>query len=251
MQSRRMLLSGIALLLALVAALASYTYLHKKQSATQSTSALASVYTVTAPISRGTPGTAVISGNVVKRSQVPNKYVPSDAVTDLASIQDEVAAVSLAPGAVLESGSFMSPKALSAAAASVVAKAIPTGDIAISVSVPSLVNRVAGLIQPGDQVDMLIQPSAGVWQYLYQNVNVLAVGPVYSAGATTAQATNQAATAADATSITFAAPADAAARILAASSHGLYLALVPPGNVAATQPPVNQANLIPASATPS
>lgn len=250
MQSRRLLLSGTAIVLALVAGLASYTYLHNKQQKTQHNAVLVNVYTVTAPISRGTPGSSVISGNLVKHGQIPAKYVPSDAVSDLASIQNEVAAVSLAPGAVLESGSFMSPTALSLAAASPVAKSIPAGDIAISVSVSSLVNRVAGLIQPGDEVDMLVQPSAGVWQFLYQNVSVLAVGAVYSSGDTTAQATNPAAAAADATAITFAVPADAAARILVASSHGLYLALVPPGNVAAPQPPVNQDNLIPASITP-
>jgi Flp pilus assembly protein CpaB len=156
----------------------------------------------------------------------------------------------VAPGAVLESGTFMTPTALSEAAASAVAKSIPTGDVAVTVSIGSIVNRVAGFIRPGDQVDMLVQPSAGVWQFLYQNVNVLAVGPDYSAGNTTAQATNPAAVAADATAITFAVPAVAAARILAASSHGLYLALVPPGNVATAQPAINQDNLIPATVTP-
>lgn len=265
MQQKRMLLSVTAVILALIAGLAAYSYMHNKQKHTDQSAAVSYVYTVTTPISRGTPGSAVISGNVVTRSQMPTKYVPSDAVTNLPSIQNEVAAVSLAPGAVLESGSFMSPTALSAASASAVAKSIPTGDVAITVSISSLVNRVAGLIQPGDQVDMLIQPpatsssssgssssaSTGTWQYLYQNVDVLAVGPVYSSGDATTQATNPAAAAADATVITFAVPADAAARILAASSHGLYLALVPPGNVASAQPPINSANLIPASITPS
>lgn len=251
MQSRRLLLSVTAIVLAVVAGLASYVYLHNKQKKTDQGAALVYVYTVTSPISRGTPGSSVITGSFVKRGQIPAKYVPSDAVSDLASIQNEVAAVSLAPGAVLESGSFMTPTALSLASASAVAKAIPSGDIAITVSVGSLVNRVAGLIQPGDQVDMLIQPTASTWQFLYQNVPVLAVGPVYSSGDTTAQATNPSAAAADATAITFSVPADAAARILAASSHGLYLALVPPGNVASAQPPISQDNLIPASITPS
>lgn len=251
MQQKRMLLSVTAVILALIAGLAAYSYMHNKQKHTDQSAAVSYVYTVTTPISRGTPGSAVISGNVVTRSQMPTKYVPSDAVTNLPSIQNEVAAVSLAPGAVLESGSFMSPTALSAASASAAAKSIPTGDVAITVSINSIVNRVAGLIQPGDQVDMLIQPSTGVWQFLYQNVDVLAVGAVYSSGDSTTQATNPAAAAADATVITFAVPADAAARILAASSHGLYLALVPPGNVAASQPPINQSNLIPASVTPS
>jgi Flp pilus assembly protein CpaB len=226
--------------------------MHNVQKRADHNATLVGVYTVTAPIPRGTTGASVIAGNLVKRGQIPLKYMPSDAITDLASIREEVAAVSLAPGQVVEKSLFVSPEALRAATASAAAKAIPSGDVGITVSIDSVVNRVAGLIRPGDQVDMLIQPSPGVWQFLYQNVNVLAVGSNISPSGTATAQNAKAVAAADASAlVTFAVPADAAPRVIIAAKEGLYLALVPPGSAAAAQPTISQANLIPATVTPS
>ena len=69
------------------------------------------------------------------------------------------------------SGMFQSPDTI----ASVAAETVPQGDVAISVSVDQ-VHGVAGLIQPGDKVDILIDVNGSQETYLYQAVPVLAVG---------------------------------------------------------------------------
>jgi pilus assembly protein CpaB len=196
----------------------------------------------------------VITGNLVKRGEIPQQYVPSDAITDLASIRNDVAATDLVAGQILESDLFVSPT--SRVAASATAQAIPKGDVAISVSVDA-VHGVAGLIRPGDLVDILIQASPGVEQFLYQNVDVLAVGTsVAPSGVATAQSSTPTTTppASGSGLLTLALPADAAARIALAQSGGvtgsLYLALVPPGSAASQMAPIDHSNLIPAALTP-
>jgi hypothetical protein len=97
-----------------------------------------------------------------------------------------------------------------------------------------------------------------VEQFLYQNVDVLAVGTtVVPSGVATAQSSTPTTTPPSSGSglITLAVPADAAARIALVQSGGvagsMYLALVPPGNAPTAQAPINQASLIPATLSPS
>lgn len=255
MASKRVLLSVGALILALVAGLASYSYLHDVQSRAYHNAKLVKVYTVSGPIPKGTTGTAVISKGLVKRGQIPQQFLPSDAVTDLASIRNDVTATNLAPGQILSSSLFQTPA--EAAATSTPAQAIPKGDVAITVAVDA-VHGVAGLIRPGDQVDILVQTTTGTEQFLYQNVDVLAVGTSMANGVTTTGAANTTSSTAPSSAgaglITFAVPANAAQHIALAQSGGatgsLYLALVPPGNNATAEPAINEASLIPASVTP-
>lgn len=254
MRSRRIILAAIALALAVVAGIASYSYLNAVQRRAYHNAQLVPVYTLSAPVAVGTPGATVLSRGLIKRAQIPRQYLPADAVTDLATIRGDIAVANLVTGQILEQGLFEAPSA----AISSAAEAVPAGDVAITVSVDAI-HGVAGLIHPGDEVDILVQDPVGVEQFLYQDVRVLAVGtelaPVSNVAATSA---SSATTVAPATSglITFAVPPRAAARIALAQSDGagvtgpLYLALVPPGSTPTKQPAINQASLIPASVSP-
>jgi Flp pilus assembly protein CpaB len=253
--SKRTLLSVAAVVLAMIAGLATYSYLHGVQNRAYRNATLVNVYRISASISKGTPGSALVSGKLVQIGQMPQQFLPSDAVTDLASIQHEVAAANLAPGQILESDLFVAPVSTTSSGSST-AQAIPKGDVAITVSVDA-VHDVAGMVQPGDKVDIFIQDSTGAERFLYQNVDVMAVGTsVAPSGVATAQATSPttAPHAAGSGLITFAVPPDAAARIVLAANGGatgsLYLALVPPGNTPSAQAPIAKSNLIPASLTP-
>src|SRR5207237_1543476 len=99
------------------------------------------------------------------------------------------------------------------------------GQVAISIQVDQI-HGVANLIVPGDKVNILAAAPDGE-RFLFQNVNVIAIGstPAPQPGETTAT------TAAPATSaglMTFAVPPAAAAKISVA--QGIYLTLVPPDN---------------------
>ncbi len=219
---------------------------------------LTTVYVATGPIPKGTSGSTIVAQGLVKQAQIPTQFRPVDALADLAGIRNETTVASLATGDVLASGLFASPA--TSASASTVASAIPKGDVAITVSVDP-VHGVAGLIEPGDVVDVLVA-MAGSEQFLYQNVTVLAVGSSLSAvgRASTVGVSSSSTTVPPSGNtglITFAVPPDAAQRIALAESGGggvtgsLYLTLVPPGSSPSTVAPVDDQNLIPATVSPS
>jgi len=125
------------------------------------------------------------------------------------------------------------------------AQRIPAGQVAISVQVDQ-VKGVAGLIVPGDQVNMLAAAPDGE-RYLFQNVNVIAVGatPAPQPGETTA---TTAPPSSGSGLLTFAVPPLAAAKIAVAKDF--YLTLVPPGNQPIPVPPVSPNNLFTGPLTP-
>ncbi len=251
MTGRRTLVAAVALLLAVVAGGASYLYLHDVQKRAYNNAALVPVYTVAGPIAKGTSGQIVVSKGLVKRGEIPQQFLPADAVTDLATIRNEIAVANLSSGQVLVSDEFASP----AVAASTASQAIPKGDVAITVSIDAM-HAVAGMLQPGDEVDILVEMS-GAERFLYQNVPILAIGSSFASGAVAAASTPPSTAATSGSGlITFAVPPAAAQRIALAQSGGggvsgsLYLALVPPGNKPVSTPPVNGTSLIPATLTP-
>jgi pilus assembly protein CpaB len=124
------------------------------------------------------------------------------------------------------------------------AQRIPAGQVAISINVDQ-VHGVANLVVPGDQVNILATAADGE-RYLFQNVNVIAVGstPAPQPGETTAATTPVS----GGGLITFAVPPNAAAKI--SMANGIYLTLVPPGNQPVAVPPVSQANLFSGPLTP-
>lgn len=218
--------------------------------------ALTTVYVVEGTIPQGTPAATAVSDNLVKQAKIPQQFKPANAVTDLATVQGEVAVADLTSGEVLSSSLFVSP----ASALSTAAAAIPKGDVAVTVSVNSNVQEVAGLVQPGDQVDVLVLMSGKEERFLYQNARVLAIG---TSVATSTNGAPQVASATPTTTpvqasdlVTFAVPPVAAERLAFVESGGggvasdLYLALVPPHSRARREPPIAVGDLIPASVTP-
>ena len=116
--------------------------------------------------------------------------------------------------------------------------------MAITISVDS-VRGVAGLLVPGDKVDILVADGASQ-RLLYQNVEVIAIGTTAAPQAGETAAANP-----GSGLITFAVPPAAATRIVfAAQNGGLYLALVPPDNPPVNIPPTNTGNLFNGGATP-
>ena len=131
---------------------------------------------------------------------------------------------------------------------------MPQGDVAISVSVDQ-VHAVAGLIQPGDKVDILLDLNGNQETYLYQQVPVLAVGTTLVPAPGTAPSGPQTTATTTSNVITFAVTPAAAARIALADSNGggvtggIYLALEAAGNPAAAPTTITSSNLIPGNST--
>lgn len=246
---KRALAVGAAVVVGLVAAFAAYSYLHSAQARAYNNAKLTSAYVVTKPLPQGLAGAQVITGGYVVRKQVPAEFRPAGAITNLADIEGTQAVAPIAAGQILVAGMFASPSA----AQVTFSRAIPAGDVAVTVSV-SQVQGVAGLPQPGDHVDIMVT-AAATEQYLLQNVPVLAIGPQTAPQSSTGTSTAAAGTgpASGTTTaptntsglFTFAVSPLDAERIAFAEQQGLgiYLALEPPGSKPAPVAPANQGNL--------
>ena len=247
MGSRRTVILIAAIVIAAIAAVAIYSYLNTVQDRAYHNAKLVDVYRVDKDAKKGLPGEQAIDGGFVKKGQagdqaihqdyvksgdIPQKYRPTTALTDINAIRGNVALNNLSTGQIVVDGMFVEPRVAQVS----FAQRIPAGQVAVSIQVDQ-VHGVANLIVPGDKVNILATAPDGE-RFLFQNVNVLAVGttPAPQPGETTA-------TTAPAGSglITFAVPPVAAAKISVA--NGIYLTLVPPDNQPVAVPPVTPGNL--------
>jgi pilus assembly protein CpaB len=237
--AKRTLIVAGAVVVAAIAAFANYAYLDSVQDRAYDNAERVRVFVVAQDIEKGLPGETALQEERIRSDEIPREFRPGTAITDTATIRGKVALSNLSVGQVVVDGMFVDPIVAQVS----FSQRIPLGQVAVTVSVGQ-VEGVAGLLVPGDRVNLLVSDPAGARRYLYQNVNILAIG---SSAAPQAGET-QAAVNPGSNLITFAVPPVAAARIVAAGS--LYLTLVPPDNPAAPVPPVDQDNLFPAELTP-
>jgi len=238
--NRRTVILIVAVVVALVAAGAIYSYLNSVQDRAYNNAKLVKVFRVEKDINKGLPGEQAIDQEFVKSGDIPQKYRPTTALTDINAIRGKVALNNLSTGQIVVDGMFVDPRVANVS----FAQRIPPGQVAVSISVDT-VHGVAGFIAPGDQVNILASAPDGT-RYLFQNVNVLAVGS--TAAPQPGETTQTTAQTVGGGLLTFAVPPLAAAKITIAS--GVYLTLVPPGNQPIAVPPVNQGSLFTGPLTP-
>jgi len=242
--NRRTVILIAAVAVAAVAAVAIYSYLNNVQNRAYHNAKLVKVFRVSKDIKKGLPGETAVDGGSVKSDDIPQKFRPTTALTDINAIRGKVALSDLSAGQVVVDGMFVEPRVAQVS----FAQRIPAGQVAITVAFDQI-RGVAGLIVPGDKVNMLSRAPDGE-RFLFQNVNVLAVGTtaVRQPGETTATTAPSATPTALTGPITFAVPALAAEKIAIATD--LYLTLVPPDNQPTPVPPANPNNLFTGPLTP-
>jgi len=237
--NRRTVILIAAVVVAVVAAVAIYSYLNNVQNRAYHNAKLVKVFRVSKDIKKGLPGEQAVDGGFVKSDDIPQKFRPTTALTDINAVRGKVALSDLSAGQVVVDGMFVEPRVAQVS----FAQRIPAGQVAITISVDQI-RGVAGFIVPGDKVNMMANAPDGE-RFLFQNLNVLAVGstPAPQPGETTATTPVTAGG-----PITFAVPPLAAEKIAIAS--GVYLTLVPPDNQPVPVPPANQGNLFTGPLTP-
>lgn len=226
----------LSLLIGSVAALMAYLYVDSAQDRAFKGTELVSALVVTGDVPKGVTGDEVLSKSLVKQESVPMRYRPETALTSEDAIRGKVAIANVAKGQVLVQGMFVDP----IVAQETAAKRVPAGQVGVTVSV-SDVTGVAGLITPGDMVNIYARGPDASEHLLFSNVNVLYIGktPAPTAGATGAIAVEES------NLVTFAVPPLAAAKIIYASQqeNGIHLGLVNPENKPVPVPPVNAGNV--------
>jgi len=225
-----------AVLVAAIAAFANYAYLSSVQDRAYEDAERLKVFVVAKDVAKGLPGEQAVQEEFVKADEIPREFRPATAITAVESIRAKVAITNLSAGQVVVDGMFVNP----IEAQVTFSQRIPQGHVAITVQVDQ-VRGVAGLLVPGDQVNILVKDAAlgGAERFLFQNVPIIAIGT------SAAPQVGDAAAAVNPGSglITFAVTPEAAAKIALAASSDLYLTLVPKDNQPSTVQPVTPDNL--------
>src|SRR5262249_43612547 len=142
--------------LAAVAALATWSYLSGVNDRAFKRASLVTYYVAARDMDRGFSGDRAIDEGFVKKSTIPRKNYPAKAITDLKTLKGKVAVGPIAAGLPIVDGLF----ADSRTAVVSFSGRIPKGMQAVTISVDQ-VKGVAGLIVPGDHVNMLVTLDSG------------------------------------------------------------------------------------------
>jgi len=237
--SRRTLILFGAIALGVIAALLLFNYVRGIEDRANDNARRVDVFVARQDIPRGTPGETATSDGAVGQAKIPQEFRPATAITTTDEIQLKVALFDIPSSATIVKGMFVDPAQTQI---SFRARLKNPQHVAISVSTDQ-VRGVGGFLVPGDEVNLMVlsnvpEPSTSptvassavttVGRYLYQKVQILAVGqstllaPGETASTTATQNAN-------AGIVTFNVPPDAAQWIAGAgSSGGLYMSLVGP-----------------------
>lgn len=239
MSPRRTIILIVAVAVAGVAAFATYAWLNGVQDRAYAKAKRVQVFVVKKDVPKGTAGEQALSSELIKSGSAPQEFRPASALTDINAIRGKVALTNLSAGQIVVDGMFVDPKVAQVTAA----QRVPAGQVAVTVNIDN-VHGVAGLLTPGDKVNMMITGADGKARFLYQNVNILFIGTT----AAPQPGETQAAATAASSLITFAVPPQAAEKIAIAGQ--IYLTLVPPDNQPVPVPPVGPNDLLNGPLTP-
>lgn len=241
MTPRRTVILVVAIVVAAVAAFATYAWLNGVQDRAYEDAKLVRVYKVAKDIEKGVAGDQALESESIRADEAPEEFRPASALTNINVIRGKVALTKLSAGQIVVDGMFVEPRVAQVTAA----QRIPAGQVAVTVSADQ-VTGVAGLLVPGDKVNIMVTTDTNV-QHLFQNVNILFIGTTAAPQAGETEAVVPAVS----NLITFAVPPIAAEKIVhATKTGGIYLTLVPPDNQPVPVPPVDARNLFTGGLTP-
>ena len=282
MGSRRTLILVAAIVIGAVAAVLVWSYVGGIQDKAYGNAKKVKVFVVKSTVTKGTYGEEAKARKLIVEDQIPAKFFPPNAVRNLdIDLRDKVAISDIAVNQIVTTDMFADPVTVQTTFASRLEKIRGVDQTAISISVNN-VRGVAGLLQPGDYVNVMLvkacpdetgdtgaQPLTEQQQgmpcvgrtkgtmmlnnearYLYQKVQILAIDqtPVAQPGEVRAAAEGGPAAAAPANRglITVIVPATSAQYLAAADPADIYLTLVP-----RDYKPVPQASIDPKKPLPA
>lgn len=153
MNSRRTVILLIAIVVSAVSALGLSRYVRGLEDDVYGDAALGEVWIVQSQIPKGTPAEQAIGQGLIELTQVPVEFIPSTAIVDPnAELNNLVAVIDLPAASMLVAGNFVAPNVLSTG----ITDRLEERDM-VTVTFPiDQVAGVAGFIQPGDFVNMLV-----------------------------------------------------------------------------------------------
>ncbi len=164
--SRRTVILIAAVVVGALSAFLVFNYVNSADDRAQGNAKRVDVYVVKKDIPRGKSGAEAVQDGSIQRSQIASEFKPATAVNDLSVIQSKVAVAPLATGQVVVDGMFADPiesqitfsgRVPDSCAAD--AAGNPIQCVAITLSFDQT-RGVAGVIVPGDFVNILLSPDA-------------------------------------------------------------------------------------------
>ena len=242
MSSRRTLILIAAVLVGAIAAYALFTYVGGIEDEANDNAERVKIFKIVGDIPKGTFGDEAFAQGLIEEDVIAKEYRPGTAITTPAQIDGLVAISDLPANQVVVSNQFVSQ----AESLSTFSSLLKNNEVAITVSIDQ-VRGVAGLLVPGDFVNMLVtgvapevDPAAPAEggeaiytqpaRYLFQKVQILAIGQTRKLEpGETANVNPDGTPVASASSgmLTFALPAVAAQQIASVEGGSFYLTLVP------------------------
>ena len=232
-----------------LAAFLTLNYVKGVESDSAQENQLVEVLVVSAPIPKGSSADEALATSAISLGSRRRADLPANVVTRDAEISGQVAAVDLGGGEIITSMMFVADDALSGSKGT----SLDKGNVAVTISADGAAG-VAGLIQPGDSINIMAQAkvsvdgeptdatgigrpaTGGEWTlpapyvYSFQDVKVLAVGtnlgePVAATPAVEGEAAPVAPAAPSSGLITVQLPPDQAIILVGVKDSGLYLTL--------------------------
>lgn len=162
----------LAVVLAAVATVALTNYIQGVEARAEASLEPVEAFVAAGPIPQGTQAEAAIQQDLIERAEIPERAALPGGITSLQELEGRVAAVDLVEGEQILAARFVEAQAARGL------REIPEDMQAISVQV-GIPPGVAGFIQAGDRISMIVQLDAegeSRVQFLLQGLEVLAVG---------------------------------------------------------------------------
>jgi pilus assembly protein CpaB len=257
-----------AVVVGTISAFLVFNYVNSADSRARAGAREVDILKVQSDIQKGLSGREAVQQGKIVHTKIPAEFKPQTAITDESIIADKVAVANYTTGQILVDGMFADPidnqitfagRVPSDCGAIDPATNKPEQCVAVTISVDQ-VRGVAGVIVPGDLVNVLVLPDnqsssanpaggpiSNPARVLYQAVKVLFVdktavpqpGETTQTGTSTATANGQAQTQVNSGLITLEVPAKASQLIASISPDKLYLTLLPPDYTPEALPQVN------------
>ncbi len=160
MNSRKPLVLIAAAVIAVLAVVILYSFVNGQKNRAFENAKMIKVWVVAdKPVARGTYGQQ--TGALITQDEIPKQFYPTNAITDREQIEGKVAVADLAVNSIVVEGNFVDPATASISLSTQLKKIRNEDQTAITISVND-VQGVAGLIVPGDFVNIMVTKVSGV-----------------------------------------------------------------------------------------
>lgn len=153
MNSRKPLVLIAAAVVAVIAVFILYQFVNGQKNKAFNDAKMVTVWTVHQKVDKGTYGQKT-TGLIVK-DEIPQKYYPANAITSREQINDKVAISDLAVNSIVVDGMFADPDTQAVTLSTQLKQIHNKDQVAVTINV-SNVQGVAGLIVPGDFVNIMV-----------------------------------------------------------------------------------------------